>query len=57
MHLSREAKSVTIVVRAPSLEASMSYYLIQQIEQNPKITVRTCTEVQLRQPETTTWRS
>jgi thioredoxin reductase (NADPH) len=45
MHLSREAKSVTILVRAPSLEASMSYYLIQQIEQNPKITVRTCTEV------------
>ena len=46
MHLSREADSVTILVRAPSLEASMSYYLIQQIEQNPKITVRTCTEVQ-----------
>lgn len=45
MYLSRHAKSVTIVVRAPSLEASMSYYLIQQIEQNPKITVRTCTEV------------
>jgi thioredoxin reductase (NADPH) len=45
MHLSREAKSVTIVVRAASLEASMSYYLIQQIEDNPKITVRTCTEV------------
>jgi thioredoxin reductase (NADPH) len=45
MFLSREAKSVTIVVRAPSLTASMSYYLIQQIEQNPKITVRTCTEV------------
>jgi thioredoxin reductase (NADPH) len=45
MHLSREAKSVTILVRAPSLEASMSYYLIQQIEQNPRITVRTCTEV------------
>jgi thioredoxin reductase (NADPH) len=46
MYLSREAKSVTIAVRAPSLEASMSYYLIQQIEQNPKITVCTCTEVQ-----------
>jgi thioredoxin reductase (NADPH) len=45
MYLSRQAKSVTIIVRAPSLEASMSYYLIQQIEQNPKITVRTCTEV------------
>jgi thioredoxin reductase (NADPH) len=46
MHLSREAKSVTIVVRAPSLAASMSYYLIQQIEQRPNINVRTCTEVQ-----------
>jgi thioredoxin reductase (NADPH) len=45
MYLSRQAKSVTIVVRGPSLEASMSYYLIQQIEQNPKVTVRTCTEV------------
>ena len=46
MYLSRDAKSVTIVVRGPSLESSMSYYLIQQIEANPKITVRTCTEVQ-----------
>jgi thioredoxin reductase (NADPH) len=46
MYLSRDAKSVTIVVRGPSLEASMSYYLIQQIENNPKITVRICTEVQ-----------
>jgi len=46
MYLSREAKSVTIAVRAPSLEASMSYYLIEQIKQRPNITVRTCTEVQ-----------
>ncbi|ORW97997.1 fused response regulator/thioredoxin-disulfide reductase [Mycobacterium sp. IEC1808] len=45
MYLSREAKSVTIVVRGPSLEASMSYYLIQQLEQRPNISVRTCTEV------------
>jgi thioredoxin reductase (NADPH) len=45
MHLSREAKSVTIAVRAPSLEASMSHYLIQQIEARPNINVRTCTEV------------
>jgi thioredoxin reductase (NADPH) len=45
MYLSRQAKSVTIVVRAPSLEASMSYYLIEQIKQRPNITVRTCTEV------------
>jgi thioredoxin reductase (NADPH) len=45
MFLSREARSVTLVVRAPSLQASMSHYLIQQIEANPKIKVRTCTEV------------
>jgi thioredoxin reductase (NADPH) len=45
MYLSREAKSVTILVRGPSLEASMSHYLIEQIKQRPNITVRTCTEV------------
>jgi thioredoxin reductase (NADPH) len=45
MFMSKEAKSVTLLVRGPSLEASMSHYLIQQIEQNDKITVRTCTEV------------
>ncbi|MEN4398054.1 FAD-dependent oxidoreductase [Mycolicibacterium senegalense] len=45
MFMSREAKSVTLLVRGPSLEASMSYYLIQQIEQTPNIFVRTCTEV------------
>jgi thioredoxin reductase (NADPH) len=46
MYLSREAKSVTILVRGPSLEASMSHYLVEQIRQRPNITVRTCTEVQ-----------
>jgi thioredoxin reductase (NADPH) len=46
MYLSREAKSVNILVRGPSLEASMSHYLIEQIRQRPNITVRTCTEVQ-----------
>lgn len=45
VYLARGAKSVTILIRAQSLEASMSYYLIKQIEENPKITVRTCTEV------------
>ncbi|MET0317065.1 MAG: FAD-dependent oxidoreductase [Rhodococcus fascians] len=45
VYLARSAKSVTIVVRAPSLEQSMSHYLIQQIEQVPNISVRTCTEV------------
>jgi thioredoxin reductase (NADPH) len=43
--LARHAKSVTILVRGPSLEASMSYYLIKQIEDIPNISVRTCTEV------------
>jgi len=45
MFMSRSANSVTLLVRGPSLEASMSYYLIQQIAKNPKISVRTCTEV------------
>jgi thioredoxin reductase (NADPH) len=45
VYLGRHAKSVTILVRGPSLEASMSYYLIKQIEDIPNISVRTCTEV------------
>jgi thioredoxin reductase (NADPH) len=45
VHLSRWARSVTMLVRGPSLEASMSYYLIQQIANIPAISVRTCTEV------------
>jgi len=43
--LSRYAKSVTLLVRAPSLEQSMSYYLIKRIAENPAIRVRTCTEI------------
>jgi thioredoxin reductase (NADPH) len=45
MFMSKTAKSVTLLVRGPSLEASMSYYLIQQIEKNDNINVRVCTEV------------
>jgi thioredoxin reductase (NADPH) len=45
VYLARAARSVTILVRASSLEKSMSYYLIQQVEAIPAITVRTCTEV------------
>ena len=45
VYLARYAKSVTILVRGPSLEKSMSYYLIRQIADIPNITVRTCTEV------------
>jgi thioredoxin reductase (NADPH) len=43
--LARTAKSVTILVRGGSLRTSMSHYLIQQIEDIPAISVRTCTEV------------
>jgi len=45
VYLSRFAKSVTLLVRGPSLEKSMSYYLIRQIADIPNIEVRTCTEV------------
>ena len=45
MFMAREAKSVTMLVRGPSLEASMSHYLIQQIAKNDKIAVRTSTQV------------
>ena len=45
VYLAKTAKSVTILVRGPSLQKSMSYYLIQQIAGTPNITVRTCTEI------------
>jgi thioredoxin reductase (NADPH) len=45
VYLSRGCRSVTILVRAESLEASMSYYLIQQIAGVANITVRTCTQI------------
>ncbi|WP_069160749.1 FAD-dependent oxidoreductase [Nocardia altamirensis] len=43
--LSRNAKTVHLVVRSESLENSMSHYLIQQIAQIPNIKVHTNTEV------------
>ncbi|RJO76663.1 response regulator [Nocardia panacis] len=43
--LSRNAKTVHLVVRADTLEKSMSHYLIQQIAQIPNIRVRARTEV------------
>lgn len=45
IYMSEQAKSVTLLVRGPSLAASMSHYLVERIEKNPKIAVRTCTEV------------
>lgn len=45
MYLARGAKSVTLLVRGQSLSASMSYYLIQQIDEAANISVRTGTVV------------
>ncbi|WP_228713762.1 MULTISPECIES: FAD-dependent oxidoreductase [Prauserella] len=45
VHFAQHARSVTLLVRGPSLEASMSHYLIQQIATLPNVSVRPCTEV------------
>ena len=45
LHLAHFARRVTLVVRAATLEAGMSSYLIRQIEATPNIEVRTGTEV------------
>lgn len=45
VHLSRFARSVTILIRRPSLAATMSDYLINELEFNPTVTVRSCSEV------------
>jgi thioredoxin reductase (NADPH) len=45
LHLARYTRRVTLVVRAPSLQAGMSHYLIQEIESTPNLDVRTCAEV------------
>ncbi len=42
---SQWAANVTMLVRGPNLERSMSQYLIEQIEQIHNIEVRTCTEL------------
>ncbi|MGY1639121.1 FAD-dependent oxidoreductase [Geodermatophilus sp. SYSU D00742] len=42
---SRYARSVCLLVRGSSLEASMSAYLIEQVAAIPSISVRTCTTV------------
>jgi thioredoxin reductase (NADPH) len=39
------ARTVTMLIRAPDLTRSMSYYLIEQIAAIPTIIVRPCTEV------------
>ena len=43
--LSRHARRVTLLVRGDSLERSMSYYLVRQIDEIPNIEVRLTTEL------------
>ncbi|MBA2389002.1 MAG: FAD-dependent oxidoreductase [Geodermatophilaceae bacterium] len=45
MFFSRHARSVTLLLRGPSLHASMSHYLIQQLDVVENIAVRPCTVV------------
>ncbi len=45
LHLAEYARQVTIVVRADSLAAGMSHYLVQQVEAAPNIEVRLQTEI------------
>ncbi|WP_215813253.1 FAD-dependent oxidoreductase [Pimelobacter sp. 30-1] len=45
IHLARFARSVTILIRREDLAATMSRYLIDEIEWNPRVAVRPCTEI------------
>ena len=45
LHLAAYARSVTMIIRADSLEASMSSYLVERITAHPKIAVLTGTRV------------
>jgi thioredoxin reductase (NADPH) len=44
VHFSTYAGQVTMLVRGPSLERSMSHYLVQQLVARPNVAVRTSTE-------------
>ena len=45
LYLTRYARSVTLVVRAETLGAGMSHYLVRQVEATPKLQVRLATEI------------
>jgi thioredoxin reductase (NADPH) len=45
LHLARYARRVTLVVRADSLGAGMSDYLVRQVEAEPRLQVRLGTEI------------
>ena len=45
LYLSRYARRVTLVVRAQSLDAGMSHYLVREVQATPKLEVRLGTEI------------
>jgi thioredoxin reductase (NADPH) len=45
LYLTRYARRVTLVVRAQSLSAGMSHYLVRQVEATPNLRVRLGTEI------------
>jgi thioredoxin reductase (NADPH) len=45
LFLAQQGSEVSIVIRGDDLAASMSHYLIERIESDPRITLHTCTEV------------
>jgi thioredoxin reductase (NADPH) len=45
LHLARYARRLTLVVRAPSLEAGMSHYLVRQLQATPNVEIRVGTEI------------
>jgi thioredoxin reductase (NADPH) len=45
LHLARYARRVTLVVRARSLAAGMSHYLVRQVKATPNVQVRLGTEI------------
>jgi thioredoxin reductase (NADPH) len=46
VYLSKTAKSVTLLVRGTGLQASMSHYLIEQLDAIDNVCVRSCTVVE-----------
>ncbi len=45
VYFAHRARSVTLLVRGESLADSMSHYLIEQVQSQPNVDVRHCTEV------------
>ena len=45
LHMAEQARQVTVVCRAPSLDKNMSRYLIDRIQQHPRIEVRSRSNV------------